>query len=81
MIRSTDPFDHKDLRELCAAHALGALDPPDAVRLEAHLSAGCEICRAEIDEYRRTVGALGGLLGEESPPAWAESALMARIGS
>ena len=79
MNRSIDPPDHDELRELCAGHALGALDPPDALRLEAHVSAGCEICRAEIDEYRRTVGAMGGLLGEKPPPAGAESALLARI--
>ena len=73
------PMDHRELRELCAAHALGALDPPETVRLEKHLREGCDLCRGEVEEYRRTVTAMGTILKEVGPPAGMEDRLLARI--
>jgi len=43
--------EHSLLRENLPAYALGALDAGDAVALEAHLLS-CEVCRAELAEYR-----------------------------
>ena len=71
---------HEELRGLCAAHALGALDPPESGRLEAHLREGCADCLTELEGHRRTVYALGSLSGEETPPARAEERLLERLG-
>lgn len=39
--------EHDRLREMTAAHVLGALDAADRAELEAHL-AGCETCRRDV---------------------------------
>ncbi len=75
------PSDHEELRDLCAAYALGALDPPESAQLEEHLREGCEICDSEIAEHRRSVEALGSLLEERTPPARAEERFLARLAS
>lgn len=73
------PLNHEELQELCAAHALGALDPPESMRLAAHLREGCDTCTTEIGSYRRAVGAMGTVLKETTPPARAEATLMERV--
>lgn len=70
---------HDELRELCAAHALGALDPPDSARMEAHLREGCETCLDEIAAHRGAVAALASLSGTRTPPPGAEKRLMERV--
>ena len=72
-------MSHEPFRELCAAHALSALDPFESVRLEAHLRDSCELCEAEIAAHRATVEAMGGLVEQEPPPAEVESRLMALV--
>jgi Anti-sigma-K factor rskA, C-terminal len=68
---------HEDYRGLCAAHALGCLDPDDSARLVSHLEGGCEICRREIAMNSKTVESLGQLPRPTTPPAKAEARLMA----
>ena len=79
MSRDTNPADHEELRDLCAAYALGVLDPSESAQFEEHLQEECETCRSEIAEHRRTVAALGSLLEEKTPPAEVEERLMARL--
>ncbi len=67
--------------ELCAAHALGSLDPADAVRLREHLDTGCTQCREELAQHGETVEQMGRLLPARTPPAGAEARLMSRIGA
>jgi anti-sigma-K factor RskA len=43
--------EHSLLRENLPAYAIGALDAEEAAALEAHLQS-CEVCRAELAEYR-----------------------------
>jgi anti-sigma factor RsiW len=50
--------DREDRREQLAGYVLGALDPAEAVALEAHL-AGCERCRSELRWLEPAVRALG----------------------
>ena len=38
--------------DLCAGYALGSLDAPDRIRLEAHLADGCPACEAALAELR-----------------------------
>ena len=65
--------------ELCAAHALGSLDPADAVRLREHLDTGCTQCREELAQHGETVEQMGRLLPARTPPPGAEARLMSRI--
>ena len=65
--------------ELCAAHALGCLDPADAARLHAHLASGCEPCHEEMTLHRDTVERLGQQLPAQQVPEGAEESLMKRI--
>ncbi|HEU5082245.1 MAG TPA: zf-HC2 domain-containing protein [Acidimicrobiales bacterium] len=44
------PADHDRLRELTAAHVLGALDAADRAELEVHLEV-CETCRQDVVDF------------------------------
>jgi len=50
--------DHDRLRELTAAHVLGALDPADRAEVEAHL-ASCETCRQDVVDFAPLPALLG----------------------
>src|SRR5437870_4274746 len=54
---------------MLAAHALGALDEVEARTVEEHLEM-CAECRAELEEWRATAGALAySAVPTEPPPA------------
>lgn len=67
-------ISHEEEKEMLAAHALGALDPVDARRVEEHLDA-CAECRAEMEEWRDTASALAYI----APAAEPSPALRSRI--
>jgi anti-sigma-K factor RskA len=50
-------ISHEEEKEMLAAHALGALDADEARMVEEHLAV-CAECRAEMEEWRETAGAL-----------------------
>ncbi len=54
--------------DLAAAVALDAADGEDARRVEEH-ARRCRRCRAWLDEFRGTVGALGAAVPQVDPPA------------
>jgi anti-sigma factor RsiW len=62
---------HEELRDLLAAHALGALVNDDESQvLSAHLRA-CPACRMEMTSLEETVVRLGDADGEApSPTVW-----------
>jgi hypothetical protein len=76
---TTSESAHEALRELCAAHALGCLDPADAVLVEEHLRAGCAACESEIARHAVVIEALGASLDPVPPPAGAEQRLLVRL--
>ena len=57
---------HRRLRAQLSAYIDGALDAPAVDRVEAHL-AGCERCRAEMEDLRATIAALKELPQAEVP--------------
>jgi hypothetical protein len=61
--------DHDHMAELVAVYALDALEGADSVAVEAHL-AGCDQCRALLDEHRETAAMLAELAGTEEPPSF-----------
>ena len=66
-------FDrHRRLRDQISAYVDGALDPPAAGRLEAHLGE-CEGCRTELEQLRSTVAALRELPEAQAPRSFALS--------
>lgn len=66
-------FDrHRRFRDQLSAYIDGALDPPAAARLEAHL-AQCAPCRVELEQLRATVAALRELPEAEAPRSFALS--------
>ena len=66
-------FDrHRRLRDQLSAYIDGALDPPAAGRLEAHLGE-CEGCRTELEQLRSTVAALRELPVAQAPRSFALS--------
>ena len=66
-------FDrHRRLRDQLSAYIDGALDPPAAGRLEAHLGE-CEGCRTELEQLRSTVAALRELSEAQVPRSFALS--------
>jgi len=66
-------FDrHRRLRDQLSAYIDGALDPPAAGRLEAHLGE-CEGCRTELEQLRSTVAALRELPEAQAPRSFALS--------
>ena len=49
---------HKELKELIAGYALGALDEEELVRLEKHLEEGCETCQELLIETEEVLALL-----------------------
>jgi anti-sigma factor RsiW len=75
--------EHRELRELLGAFALGHLDPPESDRVRAHLD-GCPACRAELAEIAPLAGRLAAVdpdvLDETpTPPPGLGAAVLARI--
>lgn len=60
--------------ELAAPYALGALDPEERARFEAHM-AGCAVCRGEVQSLRE----VAALLANAAPAATPPPALRERI--
>jgi anti-sigma factor RsiW len=65
----------QELVELVTAYLEGSLSDPDRAAFEAHLAL-CPGCETYLDQYRRTIGLLGGLT-EESLSAPARDRLLA----
>ena len=72
-----DPND--DLREFASLYALGAMSPEDNAAYEAHLNAGCQVCRAEVASLREVTGAIGLTADPVLPPAALRKTLMNAI--
>ena len=68
---------NSDLHHLAGAYALDALDPDERAAFEAHYPA-CDICRADVVEYRETAQVLAAA-ASVAPPATVRGAVMAEI--
>jgi anti-sigma factor ChrR (cupin superfamily) len=68
------------LQELAAAYALGALDRPEAMRLEALMAADPDL-RSEVDTFVAVAQALGCQTSPAPPPAGVRSRVLERIRS
>lgn len=60
---------HDELMELLGAHALHAVDPDEAARIEEHLET-CPRCRAEVAEHREVAALLGNTGGDAPEGLW-----------
>ena len=69
---------HDAIRELLGAYALGAVDPDERRRVEAHL-AECPACRAELAELRAAASALPLLVAERVPSPALRNRLIAQV--
>lgn len=65
----------RELVELITDYLENRLTPPDRARFEAHLDE-CEACRTYLEQFRRTILALGRL-PEESLSSEAKAAMIA----
>jgi anti-sigma factor ChrR (cupin superfamily) len=68
-----------DLRSLASLYALDALSPEDKAAYEAHLGAGCAVCRAEVVSLRGATGALALSVDPVTPQAALRARLMDAI--
>jgi hypothetical protein len=68
-----DQLTHDELRDLLGAFALDAVDPDEAVLVEAHL-ATCAPCRAEVAEHREVAALLASEPSETPTAPWARIA-------
>ena len=59
--------NHAEATELFSAYLERDLPPEQAGALEEHLQ-GCEPCRRELQDFERTVGALGTVHKMAAPP-------------
>jgi anti-sigma-K factor RskA len=59
--------EHDRLRDLIAPVALGAADPSEVARVEAH-AAGCAVCREELAELRAGADVLAVAVPQVDPP-------------
>lgn len=73
-----DDSPHGAIRELLGAYALGAVDPDERRRVEAHL-AECPACRAELAELRAAASALPLLASERAPSPALRNRLIAQV--
>ena len=60
-------IDH-DVHLLAAAYAIHAVDDADRASFEAHLGT-CELCRAEVDEFRAIHSSMAQTQAVSPPPA------------
>ena len=68
-----------DLREFASLYAVGALSAEENAAYEAHLSAGCAVCRAEVASLREVTGAIGLTADPVRPRAELRDRLMKTI--
>lgn len=69
---------HEEWEELAAAHALGALEPEDEQRFEAHLPT-CPICPQVIADTEAVMADLAATTEQVAPPPELKSRLMAAV--
>jgi anti-sigma-K factor RskA len=69
---------HEEYRENIGAYVLGALPELESELLERHL-AGCETCRAEVDELQPVTAAMARSVPQVEPPASLKASLMATV--
>ena len=68
-----------ELRDRAILYALGALEDVEAREFERHLSEDCEVCRGEVDAYRRLTGEIGLAVRPAPPDASVRERLLGRI--
>ena len=68
-----------DLREFASLYTVGALSPEENAAYQAHLSAGCDVCRAEVASLREVTGAIGLTADPVRPRAELRDRLMKTI--
>ena len=67
---------HRDEHlDLCAAYALGSIDPAARAELEAHLESGCETCEAALADF----GSAAALVAASAKPAALPAGLKAKV--
>ncbi|NPA91357.1 MAG: anti-sigma factor [Chloroflexi bacterium] len=69
---------HEEIRDLIPAYAIGATDPEETERVEAHLRE-CAACRALAEEYARLADDLLYTIPLVNAPATVEERLMAQL--
>jgi anti-sigma-K factor RskA len=67
--------EHDNLRDLLAPVALGAAEPSEVARVEAH-AAECAICREELAGLRNATGLLAVSVPQEEPPPALKDSIM-----
>jgi anti-sigma factor ChrR (cupin superfamily) len=75
---SDRPAPH-EASDVAVLYALGALSQHEARSFENHLAEGCEPCRAELESFELTVGALGYTAPDETPPERVRAALLTKL--
>lgn len=70
--------EHDALRDLIAPVALGAAEPHETARVEAH-AAECAVCREELGSLRAGADVLGVAVPQMDPPPDLKAALMATV--
>lgn len=70
--------EHDALRDLIAPVALGAAEPHEIARVEAH-AAECAVCREELTSLRATADALAVAVPQLDPPPDLKASLMATV--
>ncbi len=69
---------HEEYQENIGAYVLGALPELESEVLERHL-AGCESCRAEVEELRPVTAAIARSVPQVEPPPSLKASLMATV--
>jgi anti-sigma-K factor RskA len=70
---------HEAYLELCAGHALDALEPADRERLEAHLANGCPECEAALADHAEAMVAMAATSPSAMPRASVKKRLFAQV--
>ncbi len=70
--------NHERLREDLAAYALGALEPAECARVEAHLR-DCPECATLLNEYQSVGGLLPYALKRHAPARETRTALLVKV--
>ena len=71
---------HEQFEEAVPLYAMGALESPERLALEAHLLTGCKVCRMALKEYQEVAALLPYGLPAAAVPPTLGTQVMAAVG-
>jgi len=73
-------INHEPWLEFAENYALGTLQGDELKEFQAHLTSGCALCRAHVQNTQAGLSLMAGSLSPVNPPAYLKSRILEEIG-